>query len=216
MISVIMPYYERQAALDKSMGAWCAFYKNLDLEFSICDDGSPTPVIAYDCKVTTLPYKDHALNPCVPINRAVEASSGNVLILTNPEIVHREPIVAFMLRQLDDEMDYVIAPCWDVTRERWLAHPLVKRDDTAPIPEGSGLHFCAMFTRTLWDKAGGFDEDYREGQGYEDNDWLWRAHKAGARFKYSTGIVDHQKSTTRWPQGGLSRNRKLFHAKWFP
>ena len=90
MISVCMPYWERPAELERSLVAYKKVYgETMDLEFSICDDGSThKPVVPRHDKrfiVTTLPRKLRAMNPCVPINRAVRASTGDVIVLTNPK-----------------------------------------------------------------------------------------------------------------------------------
>jgi GT2 family glycosyltransferase len=69
------------------------------------------------------------------------------------------------------------------------------------------------FRRTLWEKAGGFDEDYRGGQGCDDNDWLWRAYAAGARFRVAPVLVWHHDHALAWR---LPLNRELFLRKWTP
>ena len=219
VISVCMPYYngasmsgDRQALLDVSLAAYRRLY---DVEISICDDGSPVPVNAPGCVVTSLPTKDYALNPCVPINRAVDASSGDVIVLTNPEIEHREDVFSRMLEALEPG-GYVTASCRD--RSRWIAHSSIPHEASAlraPRPEGSQFHFCAMFHRELWDKAGGFDEDYREGHAFDDNDWLWRVEDVGARFVHLDDcVVYHTHTGTKWPKGGWERNAMMLASKW--
>ena len=119
-----MPYFNRQALLDVSLAAYRRLYSGI--EISICDDGSDEPVVAPGCVVTTLPKKTQALNPCTPINKAVNASNGEVIVLTNPENEHREPILPAMLDDLQriGVDGYVTASCWD-DRGRWVAHSTV-------------------------------------------------------------------------------------------
>jgi len=217
MISVCMPFYQRQDALDRSMAAYHVLYHDLDLEFSICDDGSPDPLIAFDCLVTSLPKKKHALNPCVPINRAVEASNGEIIVLTNPEIEHETAIFGQMLARLEGENDYVIAACRDHKTGQWLSKSTAVgcMSGRLPMPKGSGFHFCTMLHRSTWNKIGGFDEEYREGQGCDDNDWLWRLEDIGVNFIMCDDlIVKHYRIPLRWPSGGLKRNKKLLKRKW--
>ena len=215
MISVCAPYWRRQRALDRMVDVYTRLYRHLDLEISICDDGSPEPaVVPPFVTLTRLPTKDHPLNPCVPMNRAVAASSGDILVLTNPELTHRESVLDGMLALLETEDDYVMARCYDEGWGRWLAGPDV--DFTAhgrlPVPPGGQFHFCVMLHRSLWDRAGGFDEDYRHGLACDDNDWLWRLHRAGARFRLAEGVVYHDSSER--VQWGLRHNRDLFYRKW--
>ena len=177
MISVCLPYWKRQRALDRMFVNYRDLYPDLPLEFSVCDDGSPTPaVVPEECILTRLPEKKHALNPCVPINRAVNASSGEVIVITNAEVQHRTPILREMLDLLgvgDVEWDrYVVASCYD-TRGVWLAGPRINSAGRENVPPGGYFHFLAMLTRSLWDRVGGFDEDYRNGKACDDNDFLW-------------------------------------------
>jgi glycosyltransferase involved in cell wall biosynthesis len=215
MISIVMPYYMRQEALDRSLDSIRRNYPGNDFEIVICDDGSPIPVRAEGCKVVSLPMKGHALNPCVPINRAVAASSGDVIVLTNPEVEHRSPILQAMAEGLGED-DYVMAACRDESGV-WLcsSHVLPGGNGRGPMPPGSGFHFCAMLHRSLFDRAGGFDEDYRGGQAFDDNDWLFRLQRAGARFRMRDDLVVwHHRVPCAWPEGGHERNRRLFEVKW--
>jgi len=185
------------------------------IEVSLCDDGSPMEsAVAPGCdrlRLTRLPYKAHALNPCVPINRAVEHSTRPVIVLTNPGTEIRAGMLDRMLVELDDSA-YVAAACKDIDTGRWLCHSTWRASEK--LPPGAGFHFLAMLERSLWDRAGGFDEDYRDGQAYEDADFLWRLRAAGATFKILDDVVvTHRRSTTQWPAGGLERNRNLYRSK---
>lgn len=213
MLSICMPYFDRQAQLDMGLESIRDCYQRLQCEIVICDDGSPEPPNAPGCVVVSMPKKDRALDPCVPINRAVAASSGDVIVLTNPEIVHREDVLTKMLHRLDDET-CVNASCWDVTTEQWLVKTGVK-NGIMPVPSGFGFYFCAMFTREAWDASGGFDEDYRYGQAMSDTDWGWRMDRVGIEFEIMDHlIVEHHRSGVQWPSGGLARNRAMFWDKW--
>lgn len=216
MISVCTPYWNRPESLARMFQCYARWYPELELEFSICDDGSPRPAtVPAGTILTMLPQKDHPLNPCVPINRAVQRSTGEVIVLTNPEIEHTSPILAEMYALLRAPEDYVIARCWDASRDLWLAGPEVdyRFGGRMPVPPGGHFHFCVMFRRELWTRAGGFDEDYRHGQGCDDNDWLWRLYAVGARFLLTTQVVRHYHLSMRW---GLPFNQKLFLRKWPP
>lgn len=214
LISVCMPYWQRQRELDRTLASYRRLYRHLDLQVSICDDGSPNPVQAPGCRVTRLPGKEIGLNPCVPINRAVQASSGDVVVLTNPEVEHTEDVLSGMLSMLEHVDDYVTVACRDY-RGLWLAGPQVdyEKHGRLPVPKGAHFHFCAMLSRKLWDRVGGFDEAYRHGRSCEDNDWLWSLAAAGARFKLAAGMVVHH-ATPHAYQGVHATNRERLFAKW--
>jgi GT2 family glycosyltransferase len=216
MISICMPYYMNQDLLDITLASIHRQYGPDDLEVVVCDDGSPVPVVATGCHVVSLPVKHHALNPCVPINRAVADARGYVIVLTSPGVEHRSPVLDEMRRNLGPD-DYVIAACQD-TSGAWLCARHVRggSNGRGAIPEGAGFHFCAMLHRSLFDLAGGFDEEYRHGQAFDDNDWLFRLKQAGAQFWLRDDLVVYHHRGTRyeWPDGGHERNKQLFEWKW--
>jgi hypothetical protein len=209
-----MPYWVRQQALDRSLAAYRRIYGHLDLEFSICDDGSPDPVRAPGCNVVSLPRKTVGLNPCIPINVAVRSSTSEVVVLTNPEIEHREDVLTGMLALLEQPLDYVTVSCRDVNG-MWLAGPEVdySKNGRLPVPRGSHFHFCAAFRRELFDLVGGFDEGYRHGRACEDNDWLWSLDAAGARFRLAPGTVWHHQTPHPF-SGTHATNKDRLIAKW--
>lgn len=213
-VSVCVPYWNRQKALDKMFEQYDRLYPDLDLQFSVCDDGSPEPAVVPDGVILTrLPAKNHDLNPCVPINRAVEAATGEIVVLTNPEMEHREPVLHELLTLLEGPDDYANARCWCVDRKLWLAGPEVDytKRHRVLLPPCAHFHFLAAFSRSLWERTGGFDEEYRHGTGYDDADWVWRASAAGAQFRVAEGTVYHYRGTTRWT---MPSNRELFFRKW--
>lgn len=207
-VSVVMPYWRRPHVLKRNIETYRRFYPSL--EIVVVDDGSGD-VPEIDATVIHLPLKDHALNPCLAFNRGVSAASGSVLALTNPEVILREPLLE---RLWPKPMEYVAAACWG--GEWWYCHSKLMPDNEsigrAPTPPGAGLHFCAMLHRSLYEAVGGFSEEYRNGQGYEDNDFLWKLHAAGASFRIADDCVtDHVKCPpSKWP----GSNKELFESKW--
>ncbi len=217
MISICVPYWERQAWLDRMLVNLDQQYSHLQLEVSVCDDGSPTPAVVPSwVLLTTLPGKDIPLNPCIPINHAVAASSGNIIVLTNPEIEHTDTVLDEMLALLGTAEDrrYVVARCKDKKTGQWLAGPDVDytTGGREPVPPGGHFHFLAMMYRSLWNEVGGFDEDYRWGQACDDNDWLWRLAAQHVTFVHTAGVVTHLRGPKiKWD---LPHNRQVLYDKW--
>ncbi len=215
-----MPYWRRPAAL----AACIASYRDLygpALDIVVADDGSGD-VPAVDARILRLPAKAGALNPSVPFNRAALVATGDILVLTNPEVIHKTAILEQMLLSLSalGPLGYVAAACWSPGQGWWFCHSKKGAKDgergRAPIPPGAGLHFCAMLRRSLYEAVGGFSEEYRDGQGYEDNDLLWKLQKAGARFAIRDDLVTEHIDCppTKWPAGGMARNRAIYEARW--
>jgi GT2 family glycosyltransferase len=86
-----------------------------------------------------------------------------------------------------------------------------------PLPRGAHYHFMTMLHRSLWDAAGGIDEDYREGTGYDDPDFVLRLARAGAKFVLRDDlVVEHIRggAHAKWTDDQFERNRKVFISKW--
>ncbi len=224
MLSIVMPYWKRKSLLLDSLRTLRELYKKLDFEVVIIDDGSwDTGLEFYNYpgkfQLLKLPEKKLAKNPCVPLNVGVAASFGDIILLTNPEVLHRGPILLEMeanLKRLGPK-GYVIASAWNVERKRWCAHSSIppKANGRGSIPVGSEFHFCSMLYKEFFNEVGGFDESYREGQAYEDNDFLWTLQEHGAKFRLRDDlVVDHFSTPTEWPKGGALRNRMIFQKKW--
>lgn len=212
MISVCMAFYNRFDVLHKTLASYVTHYKDLDLEIVIADDGSDMPLLLpvnKDCfgpfpvKIINMPESD-PLNPCVPLNKAVEASSGDRIILTNPEDEHRFPALYDMLWRHNDSKDVICAPCYDEQRGMLAGKDAVFG---TPMPPNAQLHFCMLMDKSLFP---GFDEDYRFGQGYEDNDFAWRLYEKGAEFTLSDVPVHHNHVKTQW---NLPSNELMFYEK---
>lgn len=221
MISVCMPYYERQSLLDRSLEAYRRLYGDL-IEICICDDGSSEPVNAPGCRVKYLPEKKHGLCETTPVNESIALASNDFIFLTGPEIFHTEPILEQMLEAVIEigPKAYVTAACWCTTNQQWISHSSITHladpsKGRGPRPEGSQFHFCAMFHRSLWDEIGGLDEAYREGQAWVDNDLLFSLEAVGAEFRQLDHLVtEHTRTGVLHLNGGWERNRQLFNQKW--
>lgn len=230
LISLILPYWNRQEATDISLWAMADAYPDLGLEVIVVDDGSLIPYdvpkkLPLTVRVVRLPPKTQALNPCVPINAGVSLACGDIIALSSPEIVHTIPVLGELRKELEKqgENGYVLAACWCPDENRWHCHSSMQRRDDNDVgrylPQGTQYHFMAMMNRSLWDKTGGFDEDYRQGAGYDDPDWVMRLCRAGAKFVMRDDLVvqhPHASPRSKWPPGSFARNRALWFEKWSP
>ena len=229
-ISLILPYYERQKATNESMLLLAEHYHDKALEIVVVDDGSPvqfyaSPALPLDVKVVRLPTKEFPLNPSVPYNRGVAESKGEYIALSNPEILHRKPVLERMLAKALEEGEnaYVMAACWCEEQKRWHAHSTKSRSDSIDVgsyvPKGADYHFMTLMHKSLWNKTGGFDEEYRAGAGYDDPDFVRRLDRAGAKFFVCDDlVVEHPRRGARadWTAEMFARNRALFLSKWKP
>lgn len=226
MISIVAPYWNRCAATNRALHLIAGHYKGLDFEYILVDDGSREEFVPDGdwpwLHVIKLPRKDEPKNPCVPINTGVRYAGGDIIVLTNPEVLHNVPVLPGMLETLREtgEYGYISAACWYERDRSWHAHSGIIVDgqrDNYRQPAGSAFHFCTMFYRSLWDRAGGFDEEYRDGVGWDDPDWVNRVARAGAVFRIRDDlVVEHVRdgAETNWNSNGTDRNKAIFMRKW--
>lgn len=216
MISLILPYWNRQEAADTALKLLDQTYKGCDVELVIVDDGGGfvMPDLALKTVLVTLPKKDVPKCPCTAWNAGVVASNGELIALSCIEILHEKPVLEQMAETIKAPQDYVLAAAWCPEFGEWHCHSSVS---VPTCPPGSGIAFLGMMRRELFNRAGGFDEAYREGAGYEDRDFIQRIWKVGANFIHRDDLmVIHPKSgaTTTWPEGGFARNEALYLSKW--
>jgi len=220
-ISVVLPYWERPQALCDGLFSLSKHYRNDsdqrdDLEVVVVDDGSPTkparPVVmsadlGFVVKLVELPIKQGPLNPCVPINRGVERANGEFICLSNPEIVHRSPLLWEMrdtIRKLGPKT-YVSALVWGLQSDSWHSHP---------VHASAFYHFLTMCRRDLFIAANGFDERFRDGYCFDDPSFVQRMIEAGAQFTWREDLIaDHPQygdSKHTQPRELWDRNHDLF------
>lgn len=213
MISLILPYWDRQKAADESLKR-LQVYK--DLEIVVVDDGNPVPFRTdFDVKVVRLPAKTEPKSPATCWNAGVKAASGDIIVLSCIEVLHETPILDGLTKDLAPD-EYRLAAAWCPEEDKWHTHSTVSVPD---CPKGTGIGFCSALHKSLYWKAGGFDEDYREGAGYEDRDFIHRLTQSGARFVHRDDlVVVHPKSgaTINWGEEKFARNKALFEGKWKP
>lgn len=219
MISLILPYWMRQEAADRALMLLDKHYADMELEVVIVDDGSPIsyrkPETRLNVKVVRLPTKDEPKSPCLCWNEGVKAASGDVIALSCIEVLHEAPVLAEMLEELEKTpKGYILAAAWCPEQQAWHTHSTV---EVPECPKGTGLAFLGLMRRELYEKAGGWDEEYRDGAGYEDRDFIHRMTAAGAVFvKRDDLVVVHPKkgASIAWGDAKFARNKALFERKW--
>lgn len=220
-ISLILPYWDRQPAADRALRLLSKHYPGPHLEVVLVDDGNAVPFVepigVLNLKVVRMPVKRHPTPQSKAWNAGVRAASADVIALSCVEVLHEAPILGEMAAQLAElgPNGYVLAAAWCPERRSWDV-----RSDIAPwdaLPKGVGGCFLGMLNRSLFERVGGFDEEYHDGAGYEDQDFIMRLITAGAVIVVRDDlVVVHPKSgaTIKWPAEGFARNLERFKAKW--
>ena len=219
MISLILPYWDRQEAADKAFELLAKHYADLDLEVVVVDDGNAVPFrvpdVPLNIQVVRLPRKDHPTPQSKAWNAGVEAASYEIIVLSCVEVLHENPVLPEMLKRLRHRDDYILAATYCPELKEWQVHSEV---ELPTLPKGVGPAFCGMMTKELFYRAGGFDEAYHYGAGWEDKDFIQRMLKAGAKFQICDDLVTiHPKTgaTISWPVEGFERNEAIYRTRWF-
>ena len=186
------------------------------------------------------------VNSCIPLNIAIKQVVGDIIIIQNPECFHCGNVIGHANKHLTKE-NYLSYSCFAIdkpltkqvttvenSREKFckLQEMLDKylevhqRDRKSgemvywynhPEYRPSAFHFCSAITRKNIDELGGFDERYRFGHAFDDNELLTRIKKKGLQVTIvppDFGYVVHQFhlpiNDSRTVKG-TQRNRKLFY-----
>jgi glycosyltransferase involved in cell wall biosynthesis len=233
-VSIVMPYYNRKNLLKVTLDSYAHFYKGKsDLEIVIVDDGS-TPehrlenfVKAYPLNINLIRIEQKGkvkyINPCYPINVGVRHSTGDIIVLTSPEIFHTTNMFTTSnnFAQLNDQ-SYLLFSVFCLTTKsliHQLTHDVMTFDRKLKIIQGikhvfshglgaSGrdpfnnvygswythsvyrhtcLNFLSAITRKLYFSLGGFDERFRHGISYDDEEFKVRLM---ARIKHLIWVDD--------------------------
>lgn len=99
---------------------------------------------------------------------------------------------------------------WSNIYGSWYCHPDYRKTD---------LNFLSLMRRSSFLEVGGFDERYRKGSGFDDNEFRRRMLSYGFKFRYqgSSAAIHliHEEVSTRPDFNiGINSNEKLFKSKF--
>lgn len=211
--SVIMPYY-RRTELKFTLESYSEFYKNRDdLEIIIVEDSKNniddhnqlfSILDQYkgilDIKVVIDPKV--SFNPSSKYNVGFKASTGSILMLTNPEVPHTLDILSAVDKE-DLNNLYIICACksvfiikdnGSVNSNEYKTHMWYQHTAYRDVK----YHFCTFISRENYDKIGGFDERFCAGIAYDDDNFVRRVQKANifmvSRDDLITYHIEHSRS----------------------
>lgn len=212
MISIVMAYYNRKRLLFKTLQSIEQSAVS-EREVIIVDDGSRGDERVEDLteKFTNVrvvridPSTKKHTNSCIPYNIGFDASSGDVVIVQNPECVHVGDILTHTLENLGEGryLSYAtysadpgitmairkvsVGSPADLQIIRQVSNPVSKAtgaDGTAGWYNHStykprGYHFCSAIRRSDLTELGGFDERFAHGMAFDDDEFLMRIKRYG-------------------------------------
>jgi GT2 family glycosyltransferase len=201
--SVLMASYNRPHLLKWGLESISRYSRPFSMEIVVVNDGLENDGTFQVCQMyPTLNIKyvfagcrnsgvATPRNPGIPNNIAFKQSSGEVVILTCPEIYHVNEVLNEIVRPLSESKNVMSTPDFmylDDGRVLKGGSPklnlnLPKRRDMVEMP------FCLGLWREKFDQVGGYDEDMT-GYAGEDNDLVNRLVSSGlSRVRVPAEII---------------------------
>ena len=209
-ISIVMAYYNRKQQTLNTLDCFERIYKNLyNYEVIIVDDNSNESEqiddyiknYSYNIKLIkiTETEKDSRINSCEVYNKGFKESSGDIIIVQNPECLHLGNILEYIINNFHYD-DYLSFPCYNSNNyevNKYIINNLetlninnietktthFNEDATGPgwpkwyqhpTINNRNLHFCCAIDKEYLQMIGGFSEKYKYGVCYEDDNLLFK------------------------------------------
>ena len=199
-ISIAMSYINRKSQLEYTLNTISkSSHKNV--EIVIVDDGSLEDhriedlVEKFDMDIVLIridPSEKEWINPCVPYNIALDRCTGDIIILQNPEVCHVGDVLNYAKVNVNDNV-YLTFSVVSSASEQENQKIYDFKDDinsanftnvfkmhswyNHPIYRNSQFHFLTAMTRNTLEKIGGFNETFKYGLSYDDDELVSRLRK---------------------------------------
>lgn len=205
-ISIVMAYYNRKSQTLKTLDGFEKQYAGkYNFEVIIVDDNSNNEnKLEKDIKKYNFPInlivisaeeKGDRINPCIAYNRGFEQTTGEIIIIQNPECYHVGNIISYTISNLK-EMDYYSYSCFTANTEEITDRilnsdnifKLIKNEDfleenfkyinlnwyNHPTEPGRNVayHFCSAIYKNKLELIGGFDKRFAQGYCFDDDEFL--------------------------------------------
>lgn len=214
MISIVMAYYNRLELLRHTLKTF-THSQEKDFEVIIVDDFSnlensldtvPDEFPTLNIKIIKMSDRGPKtwFNPCVPYNVGFRESTGDKIIIQNPECCHEGDVISYVSQTLNDS-NYLTFHCWacnkgdvrtlhqggtiDVggttsSKTKWVNHQ---------VHHPVGYHYTSAITRKNLCELNGFDEEFSLGHSYDDDEFLQRIKNKKLNVTFvETPYVIHQ------------------------
>lgn len=221
-ISIVSAYYNRKQLLYNTLKS-ISLTKHVDFEYVVVDDASVENERIEDLsnefdflKVKRIDEKQH-INPCVPYNIGFNSSVGDIIIIQNPECLHGGDILTFVDNNIT-ENNYISFSTYALTKAQTslingvnsniinqvlnISNPTINSSFYTLEKPGwynhskyrpVGYHFCSAIHRNNLKKLNGFDERFKDGISYDDDEFLFRLRKLNLNISINDNLsVFHQ------------------------
>jgi len=210
-ISIVMSYHNRRIQLIRTLKSINQTeYNKSKLQIIIVNDNSDKEYLIDDLNdlfveldIFVLNIREKQknwINPCISYNIGFNHIKYNKVIIQNPECYHQGDIISDVEQQLNDKT-YLSYACYSLTPNNsnknnfndveinnmkfeqvlgdgWYNHSIYRP---------SFFHFCSAISYNNLCSLNGFDERYKDGIGFDDNEIVDRIKIFGLKLK----IIDN-------------------------
>ena len=237
-LSIIIPFHD---CVEYTNLCIESIYDNTkDFEIILIDNGSSKEEInklkffpgSWNWKINIIRNEINKGFPAA-VNQGFTEATGDIICVLNNDLVVTPDWAEHLIWHLDHGLDvvgprtnYIDGPQIllisvylnkEELYERAREHYKKNKHKRWAFPRLVG--FCLMFKRGVYEKIGGFDEDFGIGN-FEDDDWDLRAIEAGYRLGISRDVYLHHFGSITHKLLNLDynkllrKNEKIFSTKW--
>lgn len=213
-----MAYYNRLDLLRHSLKTF-SLSKIKDFEIIVVDDFSnpdQSPKILIEefpnlnlkiIEMSEVAESKYYCNPCIPFNEGFRNSTGDKIIIQNPECSHYGDILDYVNYNLSDD-NYLCFHCFASSKEQLSelhSDNIIDTDNSSPLhPNGNcwyvheehrpiAWHFTTAISRENLKLLNGFDERLAYGRCSDDVELLYRINHLGLNIEFvNEPFVVHQ------------------------
>jgi glycosyltransferase involved in cell wall biosynthesis len=227
-IGVVIAYYNRAHLLRNTLKTIFTT-EHTDYRIVIVDDASSEPLDLPDVEIIRVdPHEKTWTCPVIPYNMGIaRVLDADIIVIQNAECAHFGDVLMYA-NDLVTDTNYISFGCWSLAEGRTLDD--VWPDIIADNPlrtDGGGtgwynhprwnvrrFHFCmAMSKQTMLD-LNGFDERFKDGAGYDDNDLVRRLSRMKRWFimtnEYEPFVVHQWHDRDHVSEAGYQKNQALY------
>jgi GT2 family glycosyltransferase len=171
-------------------------------------------------------------NPSIPFNKAINQTSGDVIILQNPECLHLGDVIKNVKEKINNT-NYLTYSIYSINKDTTNKLSNLNKGENLfddinnvigvknnfgfigvghecwynhPIYRPCNYHFISAITKKNMDILGGFDERYGDGCSYDDDEFLHRVKLLGLDLK----IIDEVIGVHQWHSTYENRDHEFF------
>lgn len=197
--SIVMGYYNRKEQILHTLNDFNK-YELYNFQVIIIDDNSSKEHTLDDITFNNYKYpiiykkitateKGNRINPCVVYNKGFSLAEGKYVFIQNPECLHIGDLFNYV-RVNPFDREYIAFSCYNITTKElteqlYLNNNIVNSKKFRQInshfgPEwynhpkyrNSSFHFCSVIKNDYLKILGGFNEKFKNGYWYDDDELL--------------------------------------------